>query len=96
MDVGQRAGQAWRQLAAGLHHARSRGGFYGWPWYYIGGHQDPRLAGKHPELKAKTIVPDVLIQPHNASLGITFAPDGDLFAAEHGSWNRAAGGYEDS
>ena len=25
-------------------------GFYGWPWYYMGNHQDPRLAGKHPEL----------------------------------------------
>ncbi len=44
------------------------GGFYGWPWYYIGGHQDPRHAGKHPELKSKVIVPDVLLQPHIASL----------------------------
>ncbi len=72
-------------------------GFYGWPWFYIGGHPDPRLGGKHPELKDKTIVPDVLMQPHNASLGLTFYDGtqfpaeyrGDLFAAEHGSWNRA-------
>lgn len=72
-------------------------GFYGWPWFYIGGHADPRLEGKHPELKDKTIVPDVLMQPHNASLGLTFYDGtqfpaeyrGDLFAAEHGSWNRA-------
>jgi glucose/arabinose dehydrogenase len=72
-------------------------GFYGWPWFYIGGHHDPRLEGKHPELKDKVIVPDVLMQPHNASLGLTFydgtqfPPEyrGDLFAAEHGSWNRA-------
>jgi glucose/arabinose dehydrogenase len=71
------------------------GGFYGWPWYYIGGHPDPRLPGKHPELKKKTLVPDVLIQPHNASLGIAFSANGDLFAAEHGSWNRATRtGYE--
>jgi glucose/arabinose dehydrogenase len=71
------------------------GGFYGWPWYYIGGHQDPRLAGKHPELQNKVLLPDVLLQPHNASLGIAFSPDGDLFAAEHGSWNRATRtGYE--
>lgn len=79
------------------------GGFYGWPWYYIGGHPDPRLEGKHPELKDKTIVPDVLVQPHNASLGIAFedvgafppAYRGDLFAAEHGSWNRGVRtGYE--
>jgi glucose/arabinose dehydrogenase len=80
-----------------------KGGFYGWPWYYIGGHQDPRHEGKHPELKDKVIVPDVLLQPHNASLGLTFYEgkmfpkefEGDLFAAEHGSWNRAVrAGYE--
>jgi len=79
------------------------GGFYGWPWYYIGGHQDPRLAGKHPELKSKVIVPDVLLQPHFASLEMTFytgkqfpaSYDGDAFAAEHGSWNRSKrAGYE--
>jgi len=73
------------------------GGFYGWPWYYIGGHQDPRHSGKHAELKGKTIVPDVLLQSHSASLDLTFY-DGNqfpaeyhdqLFAAEHGSWNRA-------
>jgi glucose/arabinose dehydrogenase len=79
------------------------GGFYGWPWYYIGGHPDPRLEGRHPELKDKVIVPDVLLQPHNASLELTFYDGaqfpreyrGDLFAAEHGSWNRAnRTGYE--
>jgi glucose/arabinose dehydrogenase len=73
------------------------GGFYGWPWYYIGNHPDPKHAGKHPELAAKVIVPDVLIQSHSASLCMAFYtatrfPDayrGDAFAAEHGSWNRA-------
>ncbi len=73
------------------------GGFYGWPWYYIGGHQDPRHKDKHPELKDKVIVPDVLLQSHSASLDLAFYtgdqfPEeykGDLFAAEHGSWNRA-------
>ena len=80
-------------------------GFYGWPWYYMGGTQDPRLAGKHPELKAKVITPDVLVNPHFASLEMTFYPttktefpadyNGDGFAAEHGSWNRATrSGYE--
>ena len=73
------------------------GGFYGWPWYYLGPNQDPRHDGKHPELKEKAIVPDVLIQAHSASLDLAFY-DGeqfpepyrdDLFAAEHGSWNRA-------
>jgi glucose/arabinose dehydrogenase len=80
-----------------------RGGFYGWPWWYMGGHQDPRLVGKHPELKDKVITPDVLLQPHNASVGIAFydgkqfPPEfwGDIFAAEHGSWNKSVRtGYE--
>ena len=105
------------------------GGFYGWPWYYIGDHRDPRLplpcangTGANPQLTAplsvlgaasckrvdigtKVLTPDVLVQPHMASLGMTFYPDqsanfpaeyeGDGFAAEHGSWNRAhRGGYE--
>jgi len=79
------------------------GGFYGWPWWYIGAHQDPRHAGKHPELKDKVLVSDVLLQPHNASLEMTVyqgsefpvAYQGDIFAAEHGSWNRAVRtGYE--
>jgi glucose/arabinose dehydrogenase len=79
------------------------GGFYGWPWWYTGAHQDPRFEGKHPELKDKTIVPDVILQPHNASLQMTFYEgkqfpakyQGDVFAAEHGSWNRAPRtGYE--
>ncbi len=73
------------------------GGFYGWPWYYIGPHQDPRHEGKHPELRDKAIVPDVLVQSHSASLDLTFydgtrfpsAYRNDIFAAEHGSWNRA-------
>jgi glucose/arabinose dehydrogenase len=79
------------------------GGFYGWPWWYMGGHQDPRHEGKHPELKDKVITPDVILQPHNASLEITFYEGkqfpaeykGDIFAAEHGSWNKAIrAGYE--
>jgi glucose/arabinose dehydrogenase len=73
------------------------GGFYGWPYFYLGPHPDPRLKGAHPELKEKAIIPDVLLPAHNASLGITFYDgkmfpseyQGDLFAAEHGSWNRA-------
>jgi glucose/arabinose dehydrogenase len=63
------------------------GGFYGWPWFYMGGTQDPRHAGKHPELKARVITPDVLVQPHSASLQLVFH-EGSAFAAEHGSWNR--------
>jgi glucose/arabinose dehydrogenase len=105
------------------------GGFFGWPWYYMGGHRDPRLpdpcangTGPNPELtkpladneaqsckrvdmSAKVITPDVLVQPHMASLEMVFYPtqkeqfpatySGDAFAAEHGSWNRKnRAGYE--
>ena len=79
------------------------GGFYGWPWFYMGNHWDPRQQGKHPELKAKVLTPDILVNPHFASLEMTFYEGsqlpamykGDIFAAEHGSWNRAKrSGYE--
>jgi glucose/arabinose dehydrogenase len=79
------------------------GGFYGWPWFYMGGHQDPRHEGKHPELRSKVITPDILMNPHMASLEMTFYQGsqfpadykGDGFACEHGSWNRAQRtGYE--
>jgi len=72
-------------------------GFYGWPWFYLGDHQDPRHKGEHPELAGKIIVPDVLLQAHSASLCMTFYTAsqfpsqyrGCAFAAEHGSWNRS-------
>jgi glucose/arabinose dehydrogenase/mono/diheme cytochrome c family protein len=79
------------------------GGFYGWPWWYMGANQDPRQQGKHPELRDKAIVPDVLLQPHNASLEFAFYEGsqfpaeykGDIFASQHGSWNRSVrAGYE--
>ena len=79
------------------------GGFYGWPWWYMGGHQDPRLAGQASRGEGKVITPDVILQPHNASLQMTFYEgkqfpaeyQGDIFAAEHGSWNRSPrAGYE--
>jgi glucose/arabinose dehydrogenase len=117
------------------------GSFFGWPWYYMGGHRDPRLkdpcangTGPNPQLTApltadqaknckrvdlssKVITPDVLVQPHMASLEMVFYPrfvslgtahepgwknttfpaeyTGDIFAAEHGSWNRKnRAGYE--
>src|SRR5436190_10948476 len=73
------------------------GGFYGWPWFYLGNHQDPRHKGKHPELAGKVLVPDVLVQSHSATLNLCFYDGtqfpseykGDIFAAFHGSWNRA-------
>ncbi len=100
--------------------------FFGWPWYYMGGKADPRLAapcadgtaanpqaasesltGKScgkVDLHAKVTTPDVIVQPHMASLQLVFYPTagefpqpykGDAFVAEHGSWNRARrAGYE--
>jgi glucose/arabinose dehydrogenase len=72
------------------------GGFYGWPWFYIGNHPDPRHKGKHPELADKVIVPDVLVEAHSATLNLCFYTGdqfpaeykGDIFVAFHGSWNR--------
>jgi glucose/arabinose dehydrogenase len=73
------------------------GGFYGWPWYYIGNHPDPRWTdAPRTDLKDKVTVPDVLIQAHSAPLNIAFYDNnafgadykGDAFVALHGSWNR--------
>ncbi|MFU0507968.1 PQQ-dependent sugar dehydrogenase [Pseudaminobacter sp. NGMCC 1.201702] len=72
------------------------GGFYGWPWYYIGGNEDPAHAGERPELKDKAAVPEVLIQAHSSTLQMVFYDAeafpaeyrGDAFATLHGSWNR--------
>jgi glucose/arabinose dehydrogenase len=73
------------------------GAYYGWPWYYIGANDDPHHSGERPDLKDKVTIPDVLLQAHSASLGMTFYDGsqfpaeyrGNIFAAEHGSWNRS-------
>jgi glucose/arabinose dehydrogenase len=72
------------------------GAFYGWPWYFIGGHEDPRHAGQRPDLKDKVTIPDVFMQAHSAPLQMTFYQGenfpaeykGSAFATMHGSWNR--------
>ena len=75
--------------------------FYGWPWFYLGDHEDPRHTGERPDLVGKITAPDVLIQSHSAALGLVFyearggpaafPPDyvGSAFVGLHGSWNRA-------
>jgi hypothetical protein len=77
------------------------GGYYGWPWWYIGDHEDKRPKSARPDLAGKAIVPDVLFQAHSAPLGLAFYTagrgvaafpanyDGDAFVTLHGSWNRA-------
>lgn len=80
-----------------------QGGFYGWPWYYIGDHEDPRLAGQRADLKGKITTPDVLFQAHSAPINAAFYPvgasgpgafpaeyHGDAFVTLHGSENRAS------
>jgi glucose/arabinose dehydrogenase len=79
----------------------TEGGFYGWPWYYMGKYEDPRLQGDRPDLAGRAIVPVVPLQAHSAALSIVFysatsgasafPPDyvGDAFIVLHGSWNRA-------
>jgi glucose/arabinose dehydrogenase len=78
-----------------------QGGYYGWPWYYMGNHEDPRLKGERPDLAGKAIVPDVPYTAHSAALTLVFYTAtsgrsafpreyvGDGFAVLHGSWNRA-------
>jgi glucose/arabinose dehydrogenase len=79
------------------------GGFYGWPYAYFGQNEDPRLKGQKPELVKKTIVPDVAVGSHTASLGLAFYKgdkfpskyQGGAFVGQHGSWNRSAlAGYK--
>ena len=73
------------------------GGFYGWPYYYIGDHPQPGFADREPDLADDSIVPDLLFQSHSAPLGLVFYdgkqfPEdyrGDAFVALHGSWNAA-------
>jgi glucose/arabinose dehydrogenase/cytochrome c2 len=77
------------------------GHFYGWPWYYMGKYEDPRLKGDRPDLAGKVTVPDVPYQAHSAALNLVFYTAtsgssafpkeyvGDGFAVMHGSWNRA-------
>lgn len=72
------------------------GGFYGWPYSYIGQHYDPKYVGAFPALVRRAIVPDVLLPSHSAAVGVTFYTGSRFparyrnggFVALHGSWNR--------
>jgi glucose/arabinose dehydrogenase len=75
----------------------AQGAFYGWPWYYLGDHQDPLHKDERADLAKSVTTPDVLIQAHSAPLAIAFYTadqfpaeyKGDAFVTLHGSWNRA-------
>lgn len=80
-----------------------RNAFYGWPYAYFGSHEDPRRKGEKPDLVAKTIVPDVPLGSHTASLGLEFYTGSQFpekykngaFIGQHGSWNRSSfSGYQ--
>ena len=80
------------------------GGFYGWPFAYFGQHPDPRMKeNPRPDLVSKTIVPDVELGSHTASLGLKFYKGASFpakylngaFVTQHGSWNRSVlSGYK--
>jgi glucose/arabinose dehydrogenase len=79
------------------------GGFYGWPYSYIGDNVDSRVKPQKPEMVAKAIIPDVLLGAHRAPLQFVFYTGkqfpasyrGGVFIAEHGSWNRSTrAGYQ--
>lgn len=73
------------------------GGFYGWPYAYWGKHPDPRMKGERMDMVNKTIVPDVNLGAHTASLGLAFSSGnyfpkeytGGAFVGQHGSWNHS-------
>jgi glucose/arabinose dehydrogenase len=73
------------------------GAFYGWPYAYFGPTEDPRRKGERPDLVKKTVVPDVALGPHTASLGLAFYTGSvfperyqrGAFVGQHGSWNRS-------
>jgi glucose/arabinose dehydrogenase len=72
-----------------------QGGFYGWPYAYLGPHIDDRVAAR-PDLVEKAIIPDLLLGAHVAPLQFAFYEATQFpslyrhgaFVAEHGSWNR--------
>lgn len=69
------------------------GGFYGWPYAYIGPNPEPILNGARPDLVERTLVPDVLLPAHAAPMGMAFHtgegfPEeyrNDAFVALHGA-----------
>jgi glucose/arabinose dehydrogenase len=94
--VNERDGEGDELVPDYLTHVQ-KGAFYGWPYAYLGQHEEPSLKGKRPDLVAKAVVPDVLFRSHSAPLGLLFYTGtqfpakyrGGAFVAHHGSWNAA-------
>jgi glucose/arabinose dehydrogenase len=74
-----------------------QGGFYGWPYAYIGKHPMPGFAQLAPDNVEATITPDLLFTAHSSLLDLVFYEGeqfpaeykGSLFVALKGSWNRS-------
>ena len=90
------AGELGDDLVPDYITSVKKGGFYGWPYAYFGQHVDPRRKGEEPQMVEKTLVPDVPLVSHSASLGLAFYDhtafpekyQGGAFIGQHGSWNR--------
>jgi glucose/arabinose dehydrogenase len=73
------------------------GDFFGWPWFYVGGFEDPVHGGERPDLRDRVRQPDLLLPPHSAPMSVTFGTStrfptsyqASLFVALHGSYNRS-------
>ena len=58
------------------------GGFYGWPYAYIGKHPQPGFANRAPDKVQATITPDLLFEAHSSVLDLVFY-EGDQFPPEY-------------
>ena len=94
--VQERDGLGDRLPSDYLTHVQ-QGGFYGWPYAYLGKHPHAGFANLAPEKVNATIVPDLLFEAHSSVLDIVFYEGeqfpreykGDAFVALKGSWNRS-------
>jgi glucose/arabinose dehydrogenase len=102
VTVNERDGYGDEMVPDYLTHIQP-GGFYGWPYAWLGPHPDPDWGAKRPDMVAKAIAPDLLFHAHSAPLGLVFyegaqfpaAYKGGAFVALHGSWNSGApSGYK--
>ncbi|HXC57165.1 MAG TPA: PQQ-dependent sugar dehydrogenase [Rhizomicrobium sp.] len=97
VTVNERDGYGDELVPDYLTHVQP-GGFYGWPYAWLGQHPDPDYGSKRPDMVARAILPDLLFHAHSAPLGLVFyegaqfpaAYKGDAFVALHGSWNSGA------
>ncbi len=84
-------------LVADYFTSVRQGGFYGWPYAYLGPHADPRIKEQRQDLVDRSITPDIPLEPHCAVLDFLFYTGKQFpseyrngaFLANHGSSNRS-------